>query len=337
MIDAYASQPHYYDHIRPIWDTLPNKGIFTVHPSLKDLRPSDRIGAYPSPDRTPILVAGIPDLNKCASRPVIFVEHGAGQTYTTQHGGYAGGPGRGKVGLFLCPNRQVADANRRSYPRAIAKVVGSPWVEYLMRRRAGRSSVSGMTSSTRPVVALSFHFDCRLWPEAEWAFPYYRDHLTDIMSRLSERYEMLGHGHPRAWPQLERFWSKVGIEPVREFTEIVERADLYVCDNSSTIYEAAACDIPVVLLNQPRYRRNIEIGLRFWALSDIGPHVNQPDGLEAAISEGLADRYRERRSQVTSIVYSCVDGSARRAAEQVAEFCELTNDRSQGRSRRSAP
>ncbi len=318
MIDAYASQPHYHDHVWPIWSALGSlRGEFVVHRSLDGLRSYDRVGAYPPPDKHPIIVAGTPDLMKVAARPTVFVEHGAGQTYPTVHPGYAGGPGRGRVGLFLCPNETVAEINRRAYPRAVSVVVGSPRVEYLWRRR-GDASVTSRGEPPpggRPVVAISFHFDCRLWPEAEWAFPYYREALT-----MLDGFEILGHGHPRAWGALSKFWTSIGVEPVREFTEICERADLYVCDNSSTIFEAAAIGIPVVLLNQPRYRRHLDLGLRFWEWADIGPQVDHPDDLQAGIQAGLEDGYGDRRVAMTASVYSGVDGSAHRAAERIADF-----------------
>jgi hypothetical protein len=321
VIDAYASQPHYHDHIWPIWEHLPNRGRLIVHRSLENTRPHDLVGAAPPPDRNPIIVAGTTDLMKTARRPTVFVEHGAGQTYSTQHPGYAGGPGRGRVGLFLCPNEQVAEKNGRVYPQARVEVVGSPRVEWLQRRRAD-AVVTSREPGDRPAVAFSFHFDCAFWPEARWAFPYYRDTLTSLIPLLKERYEVLGHGHPRAWPVLEKFWERIGVEPVREFTEICERADLYICDNSSTIFEAAAVGIPVILLNQPAYRKNIEIGLRFWEHADIGPQVDDPGDLADTISDVLLemDRWEAPRSRMVSNVYSVLDGSAHRAAAIIADF-----------------
>ena len=163
--------------------------------------------------------------------------------------------------MFLCPNETVADKNRKTYPKASSVVVGSPRVEWLQRRRAD-AAVTSREPGNRPAVAFSFHFDCSFWPEARWAFPHYQNTLVSLIPSLKERYEILGHGHPRAWPTLKKFWERVGVEPVVEFTEVCERADLYVCDNSSTLFEAAAIGIPVVLLNAPTYRKGVEIGLR---------------------------------------------------------------------------
>jgi hypothetical protein len=322
MIDAYASQVHYHDHIWPIWEALETKGRFVVHPSIADRRPHDEVGAFPPPNRrTPIIVAGHPDLTKTARKTTVLVEHGAGQTYETPQAGYAGGPARGRVALFLCPNEQVAEKNRARYPDARVDVVGSPRVEWLHKRRQVAEELAVLSITRRPVVAFSFHFDCTLWPEAEWALPYYRQELASLIPKLKERFDVLGHGHPRAWGQLRKFWEKVGAEPVEEFTEIVERADLYVCDNSSTIFEAAAVGIPVVLLNQPRYRRDMNFGLRFWEWAGIGPQVDHPADLEAGIDAGLDGGYEWEREQMRSVVYNAIDGSARRATASIAKVC----------------
>ena len=315
MINAYASQPHYHDHIWPVWQQLQDRGEFTVHQSIKQ-KPHDRIAAAPPPDRTPVIVAGSSDLAKAVRRHVIFVEHGAGQTYATAHPGYAGGPGRGRVGLFLCPNEQVAEANRQTYPQARSVVVGSPRVEWLRRRRAGSP-----WTSRRPVVAFSFHFDCKIWPESRWAYPYYRETFAYMIPKLREDVDVIGHGHPRAWPALKKFWDSLGVEAVQDFGDVVERASVYVCDNSSTIFEAAACNIPVVLLNQPDYRRDVELGLRFWEWADIGPQVDNPTELEATIRDVLTrDMFEARRGEMTRTVYSGVNRSAHRAAVSIAEY-----------------
>jgi hypothetical protein len=58
---------------------------------------------------------------------------------------------------------------------------------------------------------------------------------------------------------------------VASLREVQRRAAVYVCDNSSSMYEFAATGRPVVVLDLPEgrikgigYRRNINHGLRFW-------------------------------------------------------------------------
>ena len=60
---------------------------------------------------------------------------------------------------------------------------------------------------------------------------------------------------------------------MRDFDEVMERSTLYICDNSSTLYEFASTGRPVVVLNAPWFRRDIEHGLRFWEHADVGVSV----------------------------------------------------------------
>lgn len=291
MIDAYASQRHYFDHIAPIWNALPDRGVFHHR--------------APKPGGT-IIVASRDDLRRVKHHQrIVFVEHGAGQTYLDNRtpGGYAGGPERGDVDLFICPNEKVADLNRRAYPQAKSVNTGSPRVEFLAsRRRSPRHSP--------PAVAYSWHWNCHVSPEAKGAWEWYRNDLQ------VDRHT-LGHGHPRIWGQLSKWWQTLGVEPVESFTELVDRCDVYVCDNSSTIYEAAALDIPVVLMNAPWYRKDVHHGLRFWEHLP-GPQVENSAQIPSAIRE--SPDWGEERRRVTEAVYGQVNGSIGRAVEAIMEM-----------------
>lgn len=298
-VDAYASYTHYADHIRPIWEELENlgnQGTFWQPPHR------------PQGDR-PIIVASSTDLIRVKDRPAIFVEHGAGQTYIdARHPeGYAGGPKRGTVELFVCPSERVAELNRKAYPRTRAVVVGSPRLEWLQRARATPASQPPQALAPSPVPAVSFHWNCRTSPEARWAWPHYQTHGFE---------GVLGHGHPRSYRQLSRWWESKGVETVERFEDLLARMSVYVCDNSSTIYEAAALRHPVVILNAPWYRREVHHGLRFWDLIP-GPQVDHPSELADAIAE--APSWSDKRDRIAQLVYSPSDGAARRAAESIAE------------------
>ena len=100
---------------------------------------------------------------------------------------------------------------------------------------------------------------------------------TGFLAALAERWTVLGHGHPRILDQLMPVYEELGIEPAYTFEEVLDRASVYCCDNSSTLFEFASLDRPVVVLNPPWYRREVEHGLRFWEAATVGVQVgDQP-------------------------------------------------------------
>jgi CDP-glycerol glycerophosphotransferase (TagB/SpsB family) len=108
-------------------------------------------------------------------------------------------------------------------------------------------------------------------------------------------------------------------------------ADVYVCDNSSTIFEFAFLKKPVVLLNNPLYRKNVEHegNPRFWKYANIGPNVNRPHELRGAIIEALNnyDIYKERRDEALKEVFVYLDGKcADRAAKAIIKHVIKKND-----------
>jgi CDP-glycerol glycerophosphotransferase (TagB/SpsB family) len=115
-------------------------------------------------------------------------------------------------------------------------------------------------------------------------------------------------------------WRQLGIEHVTLFDAVAARADLYVCDNSSTLYEFAALGRPVVVLNSPAYRRDLDLWPRFWRCADVGVQVDRPDDLEVAIHLALDDppAIAARRRAVVDEVYPLLDGrAAQRSAEAI--------------------
>ena len=86
----------------------------------------------------------------------------------------------------------------------------------------------------------------------------------------------------------------MGFEPVRWFGDVCRRAEVYVCDGVSTLYEFAALDRPVVVLNPPSFRRDVHHGGRFWTWADVGVQVDDP----TEITEAIIEARREQPSQV---------------------------------------
>lgn len=322
MIDAYVSLAHYVAHVQPTWEALPEaaRGTFWCERrALDELRlrgvPA-RLGRPPRPPRT-VMVAGAHDVwivAKTGRHRVALIEHGAGQAYDQPDPGWSGGERRDGVALFLCPNEVAAGRNRAAGYGAPSLAVGSPHVEALqaLPRQAGE----------RPVVALSFHHPgIGKSPEAGWALPHYEAALPEVVAGLrAAGCEVVGHGHPRALRHFARLWHSLGVEHVRRFEDVIRRASVYVADNSSTMFEAAACGIPVVVLNAPWYRRDIELWPRFWACADVGVQVDGPSEVVPAVRTALDDPApvaAERRRVVAEVYPLGGAGSAERSAAAV--------------------
>ncbi len=137
---------------------------------------------------------------------------------------YAGGDGRHGVIAFLCPNEYAAARNRAAHPDVPVVVIGSPRLAALQALPAAPPPVD------RPVVAFGFHWPCTVSPEAGTGWSHWRAALEKLVA--AGGFEVLGHGHPRAWPDLEPAYRDLGIEPVRDFDEVLGRAHVYACDNS---------------------------------------------------------------------------------------------------------
>lgn len=318
-IDVYCSLTHYADHLAPVWLALPpeRRGTFHAEPRAVSALRSYGITARqgrPGKARRLVIVAGAHDIWRVRSHPAVLVEHGAGQSYGDHDDpGWSGGMKRDGAVLFLCPNEPSAARNRGPYPDTPSLVVGSPRVEHL--RSIPREA------SVRPVVALSWHHPgTGTIPEAGWALPHYEPGLGEVVDKLrAQGYEVIGHGHPRARHHFSRLWRRLGVEHVERFDDVVRRASVYACDNSSTMFEAAACGIRIVVMDAPWYRREVDWWPRFWRCADVGVQVGGPDALADGILAALDDPppVRAARERVVREVYPLVEGSALRSADAV--------------------
>jgi len=212
------------------------------------------------------------------------------------------------------PNEYSAGLWRGAYPGARVEIVGCPKLEDLNRLAAAR------VESERPVVAISFHWPAFTCDEAGTALGHY----LDTLPALAAAYQVIGHAHPKGdWPaRVERHYRRAGIPFVSDFGDVVRRADVYVCDNSSTIFEFAATARPVVVLNDPKFRRNVRHGGRFWDWATVGIQVDQPADLLPAIAQALADppAVRAERERVLELVYPVRAGAADRAAAAIVDW-----------------
>lgn len=334
MIDALAFEPQFLDHLAPVWSALPARGRFLVDPTLVERAARHGIDAIAQPrpphtvlqpppnhDGPPALVASYGDVKEARRLgygPFAFLEHGAGQTYDggklnrPGHASYSGGRDRDDNELVLVPNEHAASRWRASYPNARVEIVGCPKIDTLPRREPGPG----------PVVAISFH-----WPAPISISGYAGTALADYLpalTTLAKRFDMIGHAHPKGdWPfRMRRTYARAGIPFVADFEEVCRRADVFVADNTSCIFEFAATGRPVVLLNARVWSRKLEHGLRFWSASHVGINVDRHPDLISAIEEALADPLDRQvaREDALSIVYGLRTNGAAAAATAITDW-----------------
>lgn len=246
-------------------------------------------------------------------RPVAYVEHGAGQTYRDHdwHPSYSGGTGRDRVAMFLTLNETTAARERDRYPGIPVHVVGSTRLDALLR-----AATRPRPAQRRPVVAVAFHWDWKGVPETRESWSYWRAAVHDLAA--SGAVEVLGHGHPRIFAELARFYTRWGIEPVPDLADVVARADLICIDNTSAGPEfAAATGRPVLWLNASWYRRHVEHGGRFWDWPTGQVCCEEPSRLADAVRDALSDPadVRDARARMVDAIYpAATRGQAGRLA-----------------------
>jgi hypothetical protein len=293
-MDFLASAPHYRDHLAPIAEEIGGTWV-------------SRIEANAGTGL--LVVASARDL-RTTKRPAIFVEHGSGQTYRgVRLAAYPGGDHRERVKLFICPSPRVAAANRARYVDAKTIVVGCAKLD----RFAGFKP-----SGTE--VAIGFHWPCRVVPETYSAFSFYSEALSGLVSHFGS---VVGTFHPRWGDALLEPYRNAGIKVEPRFEEVMKRASVFITDNSSAGWEAMALGIPVVWLNAPWYRRDVEHGLRFWEFANAGIEVDEPAALVAGVELALEDPVpvQRRRREAVKAIYGSLDGkAAHRAARAIEEM-----------------
>lgn len=300
MIVPLGFEAHHRDHLNPIARLLP--------PVSNAERSTNDVALVPS-------YGALIRARRQKFRRFILTQHGAGQSYggerrTLHQPGYPGGKDNGDVGLFLVPNQHAAKRWLDVYPKTPVAVVGCPKLEFLPKREGAPGRV----------VAVSFHWAAHFSPEAGSAFQHY---WSSVVALKRAGWDVIGHGHPLR-NDLAPFYRKHGIEYVEAFEDVCRRADVYVCDNSSTIFEFASTGRPVVLLNSPQYRTRIHHGLRFWDAATVGVQVSNGDGLPDAIEEALADPPARQRAREAAldVVYAVRSGGAQLAADAILNWSE---------------
>jgi hypothetical protein len=331
-LDFFARRAHYLDHLVSVYRALPaeRRGRFTIPLELVDYARQaigEGIGMLEIyNDRTPrgegpILVCSYGDIARAARNParkILHMEHGTGHSF----GGSPYPAGRkGKrdlVSLFLAPNEYTARLIR-SVRKTPVEVIGTPKMDEFVFAEGLRAA----PRNDPPVIAIAFHWGDKKSqpPEKGSAFEHYRE----ILPVLRDRYRLIGHGHPLATDVYRQAFEDLGIEWVPNFRDVLQRADVYVNDLSSTLYEFLLTGKPVVVLNAPWFRRSVHWGIRFWDYSDVGLNVGNPGELIGAIDRTL-DEYgtvcAPARRCALEDLYPYAGASAQRAADVITACLE---------------
>ena len=302
-VHAYASLDHYWRHIEPIWNALPPERRGVAVRKIIEL-PADGM----------TLVASYVDLRMTDGREAVYVEHGAGQSYHGDprhraHPSYSGSAAVSyrHVRLFVCPNDQVAQRWSERWPDIQTVVVGCPKMDERLK------------TNLRPIrnmVAWTWHWPAQVCPETQSAIYHYVDNVGRIVEELRRAgFDVMGHAHPRWGGTLQSFWKSVEVEFTPRESDVFDKASILIVDNSSLAYEFASLGRPVVSLNTPSYRRDVDHGLRFWDAIP-GLQCDEPDEvvhtvLMAAEDGEMAQALRRR---AVAKAYGYVDGEASRRA-----------------------
>ena len=327
MIDILATQEHFVDHLAPLWSEMRWHGIAGKFWTTDALRDRAARAEVPHCDietvesRGPqecshLLVASIGDAKKgmrlAMPGRMALLEHGCGLSFTGDGrnvSNHSGGHGvRDFVSLFLMTNEWCARRDREAHPEARVEVIGAPKLDWM----CGKS----WPTPFEPTIAWATHWDCRTAPETRSALSWFWPGLK----KLSRRNKVIGHAHPRASNQPWDVYQDLGIEAVRDFSEVLERADLLVGDCGSAPYEFARTGKPVVLLNAPCYRKHVHHGLRFWEMVpglQCDRHEDLLGIVDAALCDGPdARRLRDAANESVYPHFGCATGVAVRALQE---------------------
>ena len=306
-IHAYATRPHYAAHLIPIVNELEARGHNIIRSTVN--------GQMPDPGELCLVASGA-DMATIPGRRIIYVEHGAGQTYNGFTGpGYPGGTGHDDVVLFVCPNDTVADKWTTTYPDTETVVAGCPMLD------RWHTLAAELPDPARPVIAVTFHWPSSLCEETMTAWPVYSRAIHNLVEHcLKHGWGLIGHEHPRWETQMLTEWKLLNI-PTASYTDVMNTATLLVADNTSMLPEFASTGRPVMFLNSPGYRRDVNHGCRFWEWPEGQVSVDEQSGLVPGVIEALEDpqHVQAARSRMVDSVYAFTDGNA---AERAADAIE---------------
>lgn len=328
VVDVIAAQEHFRDHTLPVYLAMPPemRGAFYTDRALDPgiLRGIERSRLAGSGDLT--LTCSVGDMRFAeygdSPRPIVFMEHGAGFTFEDSDGitlaSYSGSYDRRNVALFLNVNSYVDENNLRMHPHTAHAIIGSPKLdEYTPPPPSPHAGA-------RPTVAIAFHWDCHLAPGTRSAYEHFRSALPALAAEAAAgKYDLIAHAHPRMKYAMQMEAATYGIEFVPHLPQVFERADLFVADATSAMYEFAALDRPVVVMNAPWYFDEADDGVRFWR-EIPGLQVDDPARLTESVRLALDDgpALKAARRAAVENVYPYRGTSAQRAVDAIITFAK---------------
>lgn len=256
QIGFLATESYYVDHLVSIWLALPKKarGPFFCSTSA-----SEAVFRYGINHRKVVHLTGnrkqiIRQLKKHRFKgPILTASFGNWRMVTAAgfrnpyipHG--QGGPSSGastnvwetnaeKLDLMLCPSHYAVLP-----PIVSAVICGQPkldrWYGYKPKNQ-------------KPILALSFR-----WRDEHSALYHYLPYLKELKGRAKEAgIDLLGHGHPLKWKdEFLPLWKNLGIPYTPSFEQVLEKADVYAADCSSSSFEFVGLDRPIIFLDCPKY------------------------------------------------------------------------------------
>lgn len=251
----------------------------------------------------------------------VLMEHGAGLHYDDAAlpatSAWRAGRGMGiKRALFLSPGKALAEAHQKAHPNVTVTVVGSTALDVLPSPTNGENE--------KPLVCVSTHWDCATLPETRSSWPWLMQALPALAR--DKRWQLCGHWHPfeeslGVAGAKRAFFAEHNITPIDDFECVLKWCDLFITDNSSTLYEFAATGRPVVALNPPWYRKHVHHGLRFWSHVP-GLQVDDLAKLNTTVATALRDgraAQRLRRRAVKAAFGKLDGGAAARAVKAIRE------------------
>jgi hypothetical protein len=302
-IHMLGSLPHYAQHVLQVWRHLPDH--------LRGEMVTGQLSGRARFDLDDIvMVGGYYDIDRARGHRVIYVEHGAGQSYpgdrkTATHPAYHGSDHPGNVIGYISPRPEVAKAwGRPAF--AAGSPVCDPYVDVVPRH----------------VAVFAFHWDCHIVPETRSAYMHYADHLELMIGHVRDAdLEVVACTHPRDI-RMPIVWRNLGVERVPASVALSE-ATLVIADNTSLAYELCNLDRSAIALNAPWYRRDVHHGLRFWD-APHGLPIDHPDeflALDIASYVGSREAATFTLRAATAAYGPLIDGHAgERAAQWIVDL-----------------